>query len=90
MARELCRRDMVGSMGRVGAGGDNVAMESLWSLLQTNLLNQQRWTSGQEPRLAIVVWIERKYHRQRAPDGLGGLTPVGFEAKLAEPHTRAA
>lgn len=90
MARELRRHDMVGSMGRVGAARDNVAMESLWSLLQTNLLNQQRWTTGQELRLAIVVWIERKYHRQRAQDGLGGLTPIGFEAKLAEPHTLAA
>mgnify|MGYP007002808624 CR=1 FL=1 len=30
-------------------------------------------------RLAIVVWIERKYHRQRAQDALGGLTPIEFE-----------
>ena len=42
MARELHRHDMVGSMGRVGAAGDNAAMESFWSLLQTNVLNQQR------------------------------------------------
>ena len=35
MARELRRHDMVGSMGRVGAAGDNAAMESFWSLLQT-------------------------------------------------------
>ena len=36
MARELRRHDMVGSMGRVGAAGDNAAMESFWSLLQTS------------------------------------------------------
>jgi putative transposase len=90
MARELRRHDMVGSMGRVGAAGDNAAMESFWSLLQTNVLNQQRWTTRQELRLAIVVWIERKYHRQRAQDTLGGLTPIEFEAKLAEPLTLAA
>lgn len=86
MARELRRHDMVGSMGRVGAAGDNAAMESFWSLLQTNVLNQQRWTTRQELRLAIVVWIERKYHQ----DTLGGLTPIEFEAKLAEPLTLAA
>jgi transposase InsO family protein len=63
---------------------------SFWSLLQTNVLNQQRWTTRQELRLAIVVWIERKYHRQRAQDSLGGLTPIEFEAKLAEPLTLAA
>ena len=41
-------------------------------------------------RLAIVVWIERKYHRQRAQDRLGGLTPIEFEAKLTKPLTLAA
>ena len=64
--------------------------QSFWSLLQTNVLNQQRWTTRQELRLAIVVWIERKYHRQRAQAALGGLTPIEFEAKLAEPLTLAA
>lgn len=64
--------------------------QSFWSLLQTNVLNQQRWTTRQDLRLAIVVWIERKYHRQRAQDSLGGLTPIEFESKLAEPLTLAA
>ncbi len=91
MARELRRHDMVGSMGRVGAAGDNAAMESFWSLLQTNVLNQQRWATRQDLRLAIVVWIERKYHRQRAQNALGGLTPIEFEAKLTQqPLTLAA
>ncbi|PKZ37031.1 hypothetical protein CYJ75_12585 [Kocuria rhizophila] len=81
---------LIGSMGRVGAAGDNAAMESFFSLLQTNVLNQQRWATRQDLRLAIVVWIERKYHRQRAQDALGGLTPIEFEAKLTEPLTLAA
>ena len=89
MARELRRYDMVGSMGRVGAAGDNAAMESFWSLLQTNVLDQQRWAARQKLHLAIVVWIERMYHRQRAQNTLGGLTPIDFEAKLAEPLIRA-
>ena len=45
MAHALNRHGMVGSMGRVGAAGDNAAMESFWSLLQTNVLNQRRWTT---------------------------------------------
>ena len=64
--------------------------QSFWSLLQTNVLNQQRWATRQELCLAIVVWIERKYHRQRAQDTLGGLTPIDFEAKLTEPQSLAA
>lgn len=86
MASALNRHSMVGSMGRVASAGDNAAMESFWSLLQKNVLNQCSWPTRQELRLAIVVWIERKYHRQRPQDALGGLTPVEFEAKL----TRAA
>ena len=90
MAKALRRHRMAGSMGRVGAAGDNAAMESFWPLLQTNVLNQQRWASRNELRLAIVVWIERKYHRQRAQDTLGGLTPIEFEAKLAQSRHIAA
>ncbi len=56
---------MVGSMDRVGAASDNAAMESFWSLVQTNVLNQRRRATRQQLRLAIVIWIERKYHRQR-------------------------
>jgi putative transposase len=39
----LNRHRMVGSMGRVGAAGDNAAMESFFSLLQRNVLDRQRW-----------------------------------------------
>ena len=35
-------------------------MVSFWSLLQTNVLDRQRWATRQDLRLAIVVWIEKK------------------------------
>ncbi|GAC1522008.1 MAG: hypothetical protein NVS3B1_06940 [Marmoricola sp.] len=90
MGHALNRHAMVGSMGRVGAAGDNAAMESFWSLLQTNVLNQRRWATRQELRLAIVVWIERKYHRQRPQDSLGGLTPIEYENKITARTAAAA
>jgi transposase InsO family protein len=37
----LNRHSTVCSMGRVGAAGDNAAMESFFALLQKNLLNQR-------------------------------------------------
>ena len=64
--------------------------QSFWSLLQTNVLNQRRWHTRQELRLAIVVWIERKYHRQRPQDSLGGLTPVEYEHKITTNQAPAA
>lgn len=78
--RTLQRHGLRGSMGRVGACGDNAAMESFFSLLQKNVLDRQHWRTRQELRLAIVAWIEGKYHRKRRQRGLGKLTPVEFEA----------
>jgi putative transposase len=77
--RTLKSNGLVGSMGRVGACGDNAAMESFFSLLQKNVLDRQRWTSREELRVAIVIWIERTYHRRRRQRGLGRLTPIEYE-----------
>ena len=73
------RHALAGSMGRVGAAGDNAAMESFFALLQKNVLNRQSWTTREELRVAIVKWIERTYHRRRRQDRLGRLTPIEFE-----------
>ena len=75
----LKRYGLQGSMGRVGACGDNAAMESFNSLLQKNVLDQQRWATRDELRLAIARWIESSYNRRRRQRELGKLTPVEFE-----------
>lgn len=75
----LHRNGLRGSMGRVGACGDNAAMESFFALLQNNVLDRQRWQSREALRLAIVTWIERTYHRRRRQARLGRLTPIEFE-----------
>lgn len=73
------RHGMVGSMGRVGAAGDNAAMESFFSLLQKNVLNRRPWATRDELRLAILTWIERTDHRRRRQARLGHLTPIEYE-----------
>ncbi|MEL5990649.1 IS3 family transposase [Microbacterium sp. 9H2] len=88
--RVLARHRMVGSMGRVGAAGDNAAMESFFSLLQKNVLNRRSWATREELRIAIVTWIERTYHRRRRQDRLGRLTPVEFETMMTETLALAA
>jgi putative transposase len=77
--RALRDAGLHGSMGRVGACADNAAMESFFALLQNNVLDRQRWNTREELRLAIVVWIERTYHRRRRQRALGKLTPIEFE-----------
>ena len=88
--RALARHSMVGSMGRVGAAGDNAAMESFFSLLQKNVLDRQVWATRDELRIAIVTWIERTYHRRRRQVSLGRLTPIEFETIMSTPATQAA
>ena len=77
--RTIKNNGLVGSMGRVGACGDNAAMESFFALLQKNVLDRQRWATREELRLAIITWIERTYHRRRRQRRLGRLTPVEYE-----------
>lgn len=75
----LKNNGLTGSMGRVGAAGDNASMESFYSLLQKNVLNTRTWETRDELRSAIVFWIEVKYNRRRRQRALGRLTPVEFE-----------
>jgi putative transposase len=84
--RALRNAQLRGSMGRVGACADNAAMESFFSLLQKNVLNRQRWQTREQLRLAIVIWIERTYHRRRRQDTLGRMTPIEFETLTRAAH----
>ena len=88
--RALHRHGMVGSMGKVGAAGDNAAMESFFALLQKNVLDRRPWTTRQDLRIAIVTWIERTYHRRRRQDALGRLTPIEYETIMTTPADQAA
>ena len=86
----LNRQSMVGSMGRVGAAGDNAAMESFFSLLQKNVLDRRVWDTREDLRIAVVSWIERTYHRRRRQSALGRLTPVEYELIMTTTATQAA
>lgn len=76
----LAGAQMTGSMGRVGAAGDNAAMESFFSLLQKNVLDRRsRWETRDKLRYEIVHWIEHTYNRRRRQRRLGKLTPIEYE-----------
>jgi transposase InsO family protein len=88
--RCIHEHDMVGSMGRVGAAGDNAAMESFFGLLQNNVLNRRTWATRQQLRIAIVTWIERTYHRRRRQQSLSRLTPIEYENIMIPPASQTA
>lgn len=88
--RALGRHHMLGSMGRVGAAGDNAAMESFFALLQKNVLDRRHWVTREQLRIAIVTWIERTYHRRRRHQRLAQLTPIEYETIMTTRTSQAA
>ncbi|KES02900.1 hypothetical protein BU52_33425 [Streptomyces toyocaensis] len=86
----LARHSMIGSTGRVGAAGENAAVESFFALLQKNVLDRRAWATRQEVRIAIVTWIERTYHRRLRQRRLARLTPIEYETTMTPPAALAA
>lgn len=64
--------------------------QSFFALLQKNVLDRRSWGTREELRLAIVSWIEGKYHRKRRQRRLGKLTPIEFELIMNPAATLAA
>lgn len=81
---------MSGSMGRVGACGDNAAMESFFALLQRNVLDRRPWATRAELRLAIVQGIKKIYRctgRQRRIGRVRCLMAIsGARGRLLRPN----
>ena len=76
------------SVGSVGDAGNN-AMESFFSLLQQNVLDRRRWASREDLRIAIITWIERKYHRRRRQDAFGRVWTIDpHRVRSNHDHTR--
>src|SRR5699024_569504 len=76
----LNRLHLIASRGQVGVAGDNAAMACCFAQLQKIVLDRKRWRSREELRIAIIIWIERTYHRRRRQARLGRLTPIEYEA----------
>jgi transposase InsO family protein len=87
-AHALGRYDMVGSMGRVGAAGDNAAVETFFGPPQKNVLDRRRWDTGEQRRIALVTWIEH-LPPPTPPDRSWPVEPVEFEAILTTPASQA-
>lgn len=84
------RHDMIGSMVRVGAAGDNSAMEFFSWLLQKNVLDRRALATRKELRIAIARWIEKTCLRRRRQAALGGLTHIESELIITPAATQAA
>jgi putative transposase len=77
----IARHGLVGSMGRVGAAGDNAAMESFFALLQKNVLDRR--CLGHPPGAA-----DRDRHLDRAhlPPTPASETPGPIDPRRVRDH----
>lgn len=66
-------------MGSVGGCYGNAMIESFWSRMQIELLDQHRWRTRIELANAIFEYMDVWHYRQRRHGSIGMLTPIQFE-----------
>ena len=70
-------------MGSVGDCFDNAMCESFFATLECELLDQRRFKTPAEARIAVFDFIEGFYNPRRRHSSLGYLSPIDFERQLA-------
>lgn len=80
----LADNGLIASMSRKGNCYDNAAMESCWSSLKTELLDERldRLPKSQVQQ-TVFEYIESYYNRRRLHSSLGYQSPVEFENQLS-------
>ena len=72
------------SMSGKGDCYDTAMMESFFSSLKTECVNQHSYQSHAEATLSIFEWIEVFYNRQRRHSSLDYLSPATYEEQQAQ------
>ena len=70
---------LLASMGSIGDCYDNSMIESFWSRMHVELLNQKKWNTRIELANATFEYLEIWHNRKRRHSHLGWLTPIEFE-----------
>lgn len=75
----LKKYQMVCSMSRKGNCWDNAAMESFFSTLKTECIDDKIYLSRAQAKREIFEFIEIDYNRKRRHTSIGSMTPENFE-----------
>ena len=71
------------SMGSVGDAYDNAMCESFFATLECELLDQQRFRTQAEAKMAVFDFIEGFYNPRRRHSSLGNISPAYYERRHA-------
>jgi putative transposase len=66
-------------MGTIGDCFDNASVESFFSTLQRELLDQHHWKSREQLATAVFEWIEGWYNPTRRHSSIDMLSPTDYE-----------
>lgn len=77
------RHSIVPSMSRKGNCWDNAVVESFFSTLKFEIIEENTFETRELARAAIFSWIEIWYNRQRRHSTLGYVSPEQFELDQA-------
>jgi putative transposase len=69
-------------MGSVGDAYDNAMCESFFATLECELLEQRRFASQAEAKMACFSFIEGWYNPIRLHSALGYRSPMAFETAM--------
>ncbi len=69
------------SMGSVGDAYDNALCESFFATLECELLDQKRFRTQAEAKMAVFDFIEGFYNPRRRHSAIGQISPVNFERR---------
>ena len=87
--RRVCQElSIAQSVGRTGVCFDNAMSESFWSTLKTEFYDRKKWATRDEARKAVARWIAIVYNRHRRHSSIGMISPIDFEAQIAEQDDR--
>jgi putative transposase len=78
----LLTHKILPSMSAKGYCYDNAAMESFWSTLKSELLQDRTFRDLADVRLALFDYLETFYNPRRLHSALGYQSPVEFEQQL--------
>ena len=82
---QVCRElGIQQSVGRTGVCFDNAMAETFWPTLKTEFYDRKKWRALNEARKAVARWIKFAYNRRRRHSSIGMISPVNFEARIAD------
>lgn len=78
-------------LGRTGICWDNPIVESFFGALKRELMHRHRFTTRDQARQAIFVWIQTWYNRRRLHSALGCASPEhGNSRNYPRPHNHVS